>query len=80
MIKWFAIALSNLNLMYDPDLVILQGVYTRAGDYFLHQLRKRVNLVSLLNVENDIRIEYSQMGKQAGAIGAASYLINEFFR
>jgi predicted NBD/HSP70 family sugar kinase len=79
-IKWFAIALSNLNLMYDPDLVILQGVYTRAGDYFLQRLRERVNHVSLLNVEKEIRIEYSQMGKQAGAIGAASYLINEFFR
>jgi len=79
-VKWFAIALSNLILMYDPDLIILQGVYARAGDYFLHQLHKRVNHVSLLNVEKDIRIEYSQMGKQVGAIGAASYLIHEFFR
>ena len=79
-VDWFAIALSNLNLMYDPDLVILQGVYARAGDYFLQQLRERVTHVSLLNLEKQIRIEYSQMGRQAGAIGAASYLISEFFR
>jgi predicted NBD/HSP70 family sugar kinase len=55
----FEVLISTDRLMYDPDLVILQGAYARAGDYFLLQLRKRVNTVSLLNVEKEIRIEYS---------------------
>ena len=78
--RWFSIAINNIILMYDPDIVIIQGLYAEAGNYLLHTIRTKVNDVSLLHIPRATRIEYSKLGKMAGAIGAAGYLIHEFFQ
>jgi predicted NBD/HSP70 family sugar kinase len=79
-IGWFAIGISNMILMYDPELIVIQGIYERAGDYFISELRNRVNTVSLPRINKEVRIEYSNFGKEAAAVGAAAYLIsNNFF-
>jgi len=33
-INWFGIGISNIILMYDPQIVIIQGIFTEAGEYF----------------------------------------------
>ena len=78
--KWFSIAINNIILMYDPDIVIIQGLYAQAGDYLLKTIRTKVNDVSLLHIPRATRIEYTRLGKMAGAIGAAAYLIHEMFQ
>lgn len=78
-IKWFAAGIHNAILFYDPEIVIIQGVYAEAGDYFIETLRRRVQEVSLRQVPLDIKIEYSRLGNKVGAIGAA-FTIQEFFK
>jgi N-acetylglucosamine repressor len=79
-IKWFTIGIHNLVLTYDPDSIIIQGEYTMAGDYFIENIRSRFNQVSLFDIDVDCTIEYSQLGPKAGVIGAAAYVIEEYFR
>jgi predicted NBD/HSP70 family sugar kinase len=78
-IKWFAAGIHNAILFYDPEIVIIQGVYAEAGDYFIEMLRGKVQEVSLLQVPLDLKIEYSRLGNKVGAIGAAAFTIQEFF-
>ncbi len=78
-VKWFAIGFSNIILMYDPEMIIIQGIYSKAGEYFINNLRKQINNVSLLKIRKDVEIEYSRFGKEVGVIGASDYVISEFF-
>jgi predicted NBD/HSP70 family sugar kinase len=79
-IRWFAIAISNIIVMYDPDIIIIQGIYTKAGNYFIRNLRRKVNDVALLKIKKDVDIEYSGFGKERCVLGSASYVIAEYFK
>jgi predicted NBD/HSP70 family sugar kinase len=79
-IKWFSIGMHNILLTYDPDIVVIQGYYATAGDYFLSRLKEQINEVSLLKVTNNVEIEYSRLGKKAAVLGAAAYLCTEYMR
>ena len=75
---WLAVGIHNLGLMYDPDIIVLQGTYAKAGEYLLNRVRKKVNEISLLKVKQPLQIEYSRINDTAGAVGAAAYVISEF--
>jgi len=79
-IQWLSIGIHNLILTYDPDLIVIQGSFASAGSYFIEKLRRKVNRVSLFEIRIESEIEYSLLGKRAGTIGAATFVINEFFK
>ncbi len=79
-IGWFAIAIHNIILMLDPEVVVIQGRYGRAGSYFLDGVRKQVGKVSLVNVKLETRIEASALGdEESGTLGAASFVLLHAF-
>lgn len=78
-IQWLSIGIHNLILTYDPELIVIQGVFANAGSYFIEKLRRKVNRVSLFEIRIESKIEYSLLGKKAGTIGAATFVIEEFF-
>ncbi len=77
--RWFLIGLGNVIMVNDPELIVLQGVYVKAGDYFLGLLKEGIRHIGLPVVEKKVRIEYSVMGEERGVIGGAAYIIEEFF-
>lgn len=79
-IRWFALGLHNIALMYDPDIIVFQGKYGKGGDYFLSEIRKRVSEISLLKVKQPLQIEYSKISEHPGAQGAAAYVVSEFVK
>jgi predicted NBD/HSP70 family sugar kinase len=78
--QWFAIGLSNLVLAYDPEILVLQGIFAEAGDYFIRQLRRKINEVSLVHIKKNVQIEYSKFGRNAGVLGAAAFVIAEHLK
>jgi N-acetylglucosamine repressor len=75
-IGWFAIAIHNLILMFDPEMIVIQGTYAHAGDYFLTSLRTQAAKVSLINVNHRTAIECSPLSdEEACTLGAASYVL-----
>jgi len=79
-IDWFGIGISNIILMYDPQIVIIQGIFTKAGEYFLENLRKKINKISLFSIKRETEIKYSELGDKAGVLGAASYVLSKYFK
>ncbi len=78
-IHWFSIGISNIILMYDPEMIIIHGLYSAAGDDFLKTLRERVHSVSLVKIRKNGEIEFGQFGKERGAVGGAAFVIADHF-
>lgn len=76
---FFAIAINNVVLACEPELLILQGEYAGAGEFFLSRLRERVAAQSLSKMEKSVRIVYSSLGDWQGALGAAHFAADKFF-
>jgi predicted NBD/HSP70 family sugar kinase len=78
-INWFGIGISNIILMYDPQIVIIQGIFTKAGEYFLENLREKINKISLFSIKRETEIKFSELGDNGGLLGAASYILSNYF-
>jgi predicted NBD/HSP70 family sugar kinase len=78
-IKWFAIGLNNVIMVYDPEMIILQGIYSEAGPEFLEQLRSKINQMSLPYLNRKVEIVFSDFGKERGVIGGAVYTLDKYF-
>ncbi len=80
MIRWFAHGLNNVVMVYDPEMIIIQGIYTCLGEYFLRGLRDRLSTLSLPAIRKDVRIEYSSFGPERGIIGGSLFVCQSYFQ
>jgi len=78
-INWFAIGISNIILTNDPQIVIIQGIFTKAGKYFLDNLKEKINKISLQKIKKETDIKYSELGDNVCALGASSYVLYKYF-
>jgi glucokinase len=79
-INWLAIGIANIILIYDPQVIVIHGIYTRAGENFLKHLRKRAEQISLTSVKKDTKIKFSELGEMSGVLRAAAYVVTNFFK
>lgn len=63
--------------IFNPELVIIGGNLSRAGDYIMLPLKSSTNKFSLNLVYKDTKFRLSQMGDSAGALGAAMLIRNK---
>jgi predicted NBD/HSP70 family sugar kinase len=77
--RWFAVGLGNIILVNDPELVVIQGQYVKAGEGFLKRVREGIRSIGLPDVEKTVRIEFSVMGEERGVIGGAAFVVSDFF-
>ena len=69
--RYLAVGASNLMHTIDPDIVLFAGGMIAAGPSFLEQIRAEVHRVAFPVPAALTRIEYAQLGGDAGFIGAA---------
>jgi N-acetylglucosamine repressor len=77
--RWFIVGLGNIIMVNDPELIVIQGQYVRAGACFLQKLRDGIGRIGLPDVEKKVRIEYSKLGEDRGVLGGAAFIISDFF-
>ncbi|MGA2379397.1 MAG: ROK family transcriptional regulator, partial [Spirochaetia bacterium] len=77
--RWFIVGLGNIIMVNDPELIIIQGQYVKAGTWFLERLREGIRHIGLPDVEKRVRIEYSNLGEERGVVGGAFFMIDDFF-
>jgi len=77
--RWFIVGLGNVIMVNDPELIVIQGLYLRAGSCFLDKLRNGIRHIGLPDVDKKVRIEYSALGEERGVIGGAAFMIADFF-
>jgi predicted NBD/HSP70 family sugar kinase len=76
-IEYFAIVIHNIVLLRDPAKIIIHGIYTAAGDYFLKNLRKKVNSLPFYKMKRDLPISYTSVSKlNSYLVGAGIYGVN----
>lgn len=63
--------------IFNPELVIIGGNMSYAGDYLMLPLKSATNKYSLNLVYKDTKFRLSQMGSDAGAMGAAMLIRNQ---
>lgn len=67
--------LANLVNVFNPDRIVLSGGVAEAGGVWLDAVREEVARRALAESAAHVRIERSVLGYDAGAIGAASLLL-----
>ena len=77
--RWFLVGLGNIIMVNDPELIVIQGAYVKAGPYFLDKLREGILRIGLPDVEKKVCVEYSRLGEERGVLGAAALMISDFF-
>lgn len=70
--RWLAIACVNLQHILNPELIVLAGGLSGAGEHLLAGVRAHFERLSWRIAPDAPRIELAQLGPDAGAIGAAA--------
>jgi N-acetylglucosamine repressor len=73
---WFAVGIHNMILAYDPETIVIQGVYARPEGRFFRSLTEQITEISLVRAPFQTRVVASALGKDAANIGAASYALS----
>lgn len=76
---WFALGLNSVILVNDPRLIVIQGIYTAAGEWFRESIREELNRLSFPRINRKVDIVYSALGPERGVLGGAVYAIWEYF-
>jgi len=77
--RWFIVGLGNIIMVNDPELIVIQGQYVKAGECFMARLQAGLNGIGLPDVEKRVRIVYSQLGEERGVVGGAAFVISDYF-
>lgn len=70
-VKYLARGIVNIMLILDPEKIALGGGVSGAGDYLLSRLTKEVNKQYFLSDFTNVQLVISELGNDAGIIGAA---------
>lgn len=71
-------AISNVINIFNPQLVILDKNFARAGDYFLEHLKHIIRSGTLLGGKY-LEFAVSRLGEEAGTLGGATLALEHFF-
>ena len=74
-IEYLGIAIAGMINLLDPQIIILEGGVSRAGDFLLHPLIQEVECHIMPFREHKVNLIISHLGSDAAAIGAAAFLL-----
>lgn len=77
--EYIGTALANVITLLDPEVIILEGGLSRAGEPFIDEIRQVVKRFQMKYAGRNTRIVVSELGENAAAIGAATYLLQRLF-
>ena len=63
-------AIAGLINIFNPELVVIGGIVSKAKDYLLLPIKSSIQKHSLNLVSKDTAIKFSKLGQKAGPIGA----------
>jgi len=70
--------LANVVNLFNPELIIIGGGVSAAGDRLLHTVRETIRHHALKLSSNACSVVTAQLGERSGMIGAAAYAKNQF--
>ena len=79
-IDYYSILIRNIMLLYDPHIIVIQGIYTLAGDFFLKRLQELVKQSPFFHIPQGLSIVFSGLDfDRAADLGGALYSVDRYF-
>ena len=75
--EYLGIAVANLIVNFDPEVIVIGGGVTKIGDLFFEKVRESAKKRSFDFMFNATRIVPSQLGQETGVIGALALALIE---
>lgn len=79
-IEYIGIGLASYINLFDPDLIILFGGLTNAGELFFERIKTVLRERQMKFAGRQVRLVISQMGENGTAIGSASMVLKKFIK
>ncbi len=76
--RWLGIGLTSWSYFFDPDLILIGGGVSAAGEFLLASIRETIRERALPAYANHIQVGLAQLGNDAGLIGAASLFLYRY--
>ena len=74
-VKYLAMAVSNIAVVVDPEVIVLGGLLQSARDLFFDPIRQECARRMPPGIQERVRIGLSQLGADAAAVGAARFAL-----
>ncbi|TLM99922.1 ROK family glucokinase [bacterium] len=77
MTHYLSLGLANLINILNPDLIVVGGGVSRAGELLFRPLREKTLACALPSAAQAVKIVPAQLGNDAGSIGAGAVVLQE---
>jgi len=77
--RYLGIALANLVNTFNPELIVVGGILAEGWDLLLPVAEATMRQRSFANLGEQVRLQPTGFGWQAGIVGAAALALNTFF-
>lgn len=76
---YLGVALANLVNLFNPELILLGGIFSQGEDLFLDPTARTVEQMAFAGMGKNVRIQATSFGWKAGVTGAAALALLHFF-
>lgn len=76
---YLGVALTSVVNLFNPELILLGGIFSRGQDFFLEPVIRTVSEMSFGGMGKRVRIESTSFGWKAGVLGASALALMYFF-
>ncbi len=73
---WLGKGIVFLVQIFNPELIVIGGRITDASEFITAPIQQAINTFSNRDISNDTVIKFSELGQNAGPMGAAAYAID----
>jgi glucokinase-like ROK family protein len=77
--RYMGIALANLVNIFNPESIVLGGIFAQGEDLFLPRIVETMQERSFANLGKRVQLRIASFGRNAGVVGAAALALNTFF-
>lgn len=77
-VEYIGIGIANYINLLDPEMIVLAGGMTNAGEFFVKKLEKAVQERKMRFAGNGVRFQVASLGEDAAAIGGATLILKDF--
>jgi glucokinase-like ROK family protein len=76
---YLGLALANVVNLFNPELILLGGIFSQGQDLFIQPTLETVRQMSFGGLGKKVRLQATTFGWKAGVIGAAALALTQFF-
>lgn len=76
---YLGVALANLVNMFNPELILLGGIFSGGADLFLPPVNRAIQEMAFGGMGKNVHLQATSFGWKAGLIGAAALALLNFF-